>query len=423
MSNYDELLSKMSRKTENKTDSVDSRDKPRENPRERRRERRRNRSEDGSDNESEEKFAPTVDREEIDYYKILGVKEDADTKTIKRAYHKRLRKYHPDHMKDKSDKEAVRKNKEKYKLIYEAYEVLKDEYRRKAYDTGKKFESKQSKTFKSAKDSFKDFVKLQEQNMTDEDRKLAKLKFEMSKKELNAKHGYDEKKEEAIDKQEFNRRMEDMILQRDQEKMAIHHDNMFDGREFNPREFNRMFEKKKKREAKRGKGGGIVPVGDDGIMAFNDGLESNFASVDAYSDLYAGGSYAGASDNFASIGAGMIGGEDSDSDEISIDSDDIEDTYDTHNQGVSKASMDDLLQRAMAEREMQDDKFETMEINEFGSAMDDKYGISKDFGFMVGNDSKFGGHQLGRKGREGRSKRDKGRTAAKYEAYKELTEK
>jgi curved DNA-binding protein CbpA len=434
MSNYDELLSKMTRKTEDKANSNDvderanekPREKPREKSREKRRDRRRNRSEDASDNESDEKFASTLDREEIDYYKILGVSEDANAKTIKRAYYKRLRKYHPDNLKDKSDKVAVRKNKEKYELINEAYNLLKDEYRRKAYDTGKKFDTK-SKGFESQKDSFKDFLKLQEQNMTAEDRKLAKLKFDMSKKELNSKHGYDEEKEDIIEKEEFNRRFDDLVMQREQEEVAIQHDNMFEGRQFNPSEFNKMFEKKKRRDAKRGSGkeGGIVPVGEDGIMAFNDGMDSNFAGIDSYSDLYATGNYGGASDNFAGLGAGMIGGEGSDSDELSIDSNDIEDTYDTHNKGASKEVMDDMFQRAMAEREMQDDKFEHMlENDEYGSAMDDKYGISKDFGFMVGNDSKFGGHQSARQqNRSKRGTKDKNRVKAQYEAYKELTDK
>jgi len=416
MSNYDELLSKMTRKTENKADTNDTKERSRE----RTRKSRRTKSDDDSDNDSDERFASTVERESIDYYKVLGVASDVDAKTIKRAYYKRLRKYQPDKIRDKSDKEAVRKNKEKYKLIQEAYGVLNDEYRRKAYDTGKKFEGSRSKSFKTQKDSFKDFIKLQEQNMTDEDKKLAKLKFDMSKKELNARHGYDEQKEEAIDKQEFNRLMEDAVFQREQEALDIQHDNLFEGRQFSHKEFNRMFEKKKRREAKRNGGkGGIVPVGDDGIMAFNDGMDSNFASVDAYSDLYATGSYGGASDNFASVGAGMIGGENSDSDEISIDSDDIEDTYDTHNKGVSRDAMDDMYQRALAEREMQDDKFEKMELDEYGSAMDDKFGISKNFGFMVGND-KFG-HQIGQKGGK-RSRRNKERVKAQYEAYKELTE-
>ena len=50
-----------------------------------------------------------------DYYKILGVDRKADEKTIKSAYRKLARKYHPDVNKGKDDK---------FKEISEAYEVL-----------------------------------------------------------------------------------------------------------------------------------------------------------------------------------------------------------------------------------------------------------------------------------------------------------
>jgi curved DNA-binding protein len=63
-----------------------------------------------------------------DYYKILGVSEDASQKDIQRAYRKLARKYHPDVNKD-ADGEA------KFKQINEANEVLKDPEKRKLYDT------------------------------------------------------------------------------------------------------------------------------------------------------------------------------------------------------------------------------------------------------------------------------------------------
>ncbi len=62
-----------------------------------------------------------------DYYKILGVSKDADQKAIKRAYKKLARKYHPDVSKE-AGAEA------KFKEVGEAYEVLKDPEKRKAYD-------------------------------------------------------------------------------------------------------------------------------------------------------------------------------------------------------------------------------------------------------------------------------------------------
>ncbi len=62
-----------------------------------------------------------------DYYKILGVNRDAEAASIKKAYRKLARKYHPD-VNSEADAE------EKFKEINEAYDVLKDAEKRKAYD-------------------------------------------------------------------------------------------------------------------------------------------------------------------------------------------------------------------------------------------------------------------------------------------------
>ena len=62
-----------------------------------------------------------------DYYEIMGVARDATQQEIKLAYRKLGRKYHPDVSKE-TDAEA------QFKLIGEAYEVLKDPEKRAAYD-------------------------------------------------------------------------------------------------------------------------------------------------------------------------------------------------------------------------------------------------------------------------------------------------
>lgn len=62
-----------------------------------------------------------------DYYKVLGVEPDADLKTIKTAYRRLARKYHPD-VSDQHDAEK------KFKDVAEAYEVLSDEKKRAEYD-------------------------------------------------------------------------------------------------------------------------------------------------------------------------------------------------------------------------------------------------------------------------------------------------
>lgn len=62
------------------------------------------------------------------YYKILGVDRSADDQTIKQAYRRLARKYHPDVSKAKGAAE-------RFKEINEAYEVLSDSEKRTRYDS------------------------------------------------------------------------------------------------------------------------------------------------------------------------------------------------------------------------------------------------------------------------------------------------
>lgn len=67
-----------------------------------------------------------------DYYKILGVSQQATDKEIKSAYRKLAKKYHPDVVKD---------NPELTKKMYEiqaAYQVIGNEKKRSEYDESRR---------------------------------------------------------------------------------------------------------------------------------------------------------------------------------------------------------------------------------------------------------------------------------------------
>lgn len=71
-----------------------------------------------------------------DWYDILGVKSDADEKDIKKTYREVAKKYHPD--KNNGDNES----EEKFKKAAEAYEILSDPEKRKAFDEKRKKHNK-----------------------------------------------------------------------------------------------------------------------------------------------------------------------------------------------------------------------------------------------------------------------------------------
>ena len=60
-----------------------------------------------------------------DYYEVLGVGKDASADEIKKAFRRAAVEHHPDRGGDET----------KFKEINEAYEVLKDDKKRKQYDT------------------------------------------------------------------------------------------------------------------------------------------------------------------------------------------------------------------------------------------------------------------------------------------------
>ena len=68
-----------------------------------------------------------LNQEYPNYYQTLGVAKDANAEEIKKQYRRLARKYHPDVSKEPNAEEM-------FKKVQEAYEVLKDPEKRRAYD-------------------------------------------------------------------------------------------------------------------------------------------------------------------------------------------------------------------------------------------------------------------------------------------------
>jgi molecular chaperone DnaJ len=66
-------------------------------------------------------------------YKVLGVQKNATQPEIKKAYFALAKKYHPDAVKNATDKER-QLAKERFAEIQNAYEILGDEKKRAQFD-------------------------------------------------------------------------------------------------------------------------------------------------------------------------------------------------------------------------------------------------------------------------------------------------
>src|SRR5206468_6753740 len=73
-------------------------------------------------------WSPGLVMAKQDYYATLGIARAASIEDIKKSYRKLAMQYHPD--RNPGDKTA----EHKFKEINEAYDILKDEQKRAAYD-------------------------------------------------------------------------------------------------------------------------------------------------------------------------------------------------------------------------------------------------------------------------------------------------
>jgi hypothetical protein len=113
-----------------------------------------------------------IEKNGFDYYKILGLEKDASSSDIQRKYRKLLAKYHPDKFKDLPEKEKKSKDLQ-FQLVQTAGKILLNEDSKKLYDLEQK--SIKNQDFKNQKNSFDEFIKMQESGITEENKQKAQL--------------------------------------------------------------------------------------------------------------------------------------------------------------------------------------------------------------------------------------------------------
>lgn len=343
-----------------------------------------------------------------DYYKIIGVSSKDSHEDIVSKCNEVMAKHHPDRFMNKIEKlpkdeqkKAYNKHMIQYNLVREATSVLKSKEKRKFYDMQKK--TADSKTFLNSKTSFDEFKKLQETEMTKENKERAELTYNSKSAEMDKKHGFDTNQKYSINSKDFGRRFEDLRSLRDQQDADYMPRNMFGNVGFDPKTFNKNWEKtqKKKETKKSTKDNDRSIVQWDGIAAYGDvganggGYMEITKGDDAYEGLYK------TSKEKDALYADILGSDDDneDIDDITTD-DDFDDIVEERDTIASYNKM-------MSEREFDEEKFGDRTFDNYKSVKDNPFNMSHQMGEIIGEDIT--------------QKRDKKTRKEIYEAYKALT--
>lgn len=357
----------------------------------------------------------------IDVYGLIGVKEDDPQDYVKKKCNEKLAKYHPSKINSilakvpASEREEEReKLLEQYNLIKQAYNILRDPEKREFYDLEKK--TMESKNFVKQKSSFEEYIKLQESEINETSKQNAKNAFKIGFLDMDKKHGFNrtDLTETALSTEDFNKKMQDMEFSRNalNDELATKQHNLFEGRSFNPLEFNKAWEKKQRQEKKKKNGNGDTSMTLwDGLSASNDfgmGGTSDYVGLDSdYGDLYAKNNYN--TSQFAS----KLDDISENGDNVSVASDDIDVSYVTdHNK--NNTDVNKRFEDYLKTRERDDEYYNAREfgdVNSWKSVYDNPMNISSSMGTMVGKEVKT---------LDTRNKKNNSINKSTIDAYKQL---
>lgn len=335
----------------------------------------------------------------IDYYSIIGALKEDTQETIIKKCNQKMADYHQDKIKTKLLKYPQEERKKQqaryqmqYELVREAREYLCNPEKRKYYDMQKK--STENNNFSHKKQSFEEFIKLQESEITEENKIAAISNYKSKSAEMDKKHGFDSSQkynnsEYKFSTDDFKRRYEDIETERTQQDADCLPKNIFERGGFNGNEFNRQWEiMQKKKELKKGKkqdDKSIIKW--EGVAAFNDHGEcgNNYVSITDDNDDF-GGLY-NTSKNEDYIFSKKIDSDDEKS-LSSIDSDiekEIEkkynNNYDNHNK--NKNEINKRYEELLKDRGALDNK-PTFHSKDWKDVQQNPFNISSQMGEIIG---------------------------------------
>lgn len=305
-----------------------------------------------------------------DLYNILGLtidvcKDPNCDQLIQKAYVKKAKICHPD--KHPGKKEVV----EVFELLTSAYDILKDEKQRTAYNHKLALNKQSSGDFfklkKSAKDHMDSLGEYKEPN------KQQELSFKEKMKALDAKHGFDSGKMDAISQLDAKKKLNDLTKTRTEQDRTLMPERLFDDGRFDIKRFNEAFDKTHNRNENSMVQHGGVP------SAWNDfGAVTNYSTFDNLDNLYV------EDNNRFDTGRQIFGSADFGMPTRKISKDEVQnmkgaDYVDGHNVIGEEYYKD--MKAKLRERDSEAKNFETMKYGDFKRDDTAGYGIFDQLGF------------------------------------------
>jgi curved DNA-binding protein CbpA len=306
-----------------------------------------------------------------DLYNILGLtaevcKDPNCNDLIQKAYVRKAKLCHPDKHPGRKDIEEV------FELLTSAYDILKDEKQRNAYNHKLTLNKQSSSDFLKLKDGTNSYMKTIGEYKPPTDQQ--KLSFKEQMKVLDDKHKFNSADATAISKNDAKKKLIQMEKERVLQDRDLKPEKLFDDGRFDLKKFNAAFDKVHKRDETAMMPHNGVP------SAWNDmGTVANYSNFDNLDNLYVEDSnrFDTAKQNYSGIDFGPVN---------KITKDEIEglngaDYVDGHNV-LGDDYYKNMKERLRARKE-DASSFETMKYGDFKRDDTAGYGIFDQLGFKI----------------------------------------